>query len=309
MIQRLLRSRALAFLVLGAIFYAISQVLFPEPKPTVGPLAESRVQALVDEWQSLMGRKMTDSELSGVLVAELDRDMLFSKALQLELHLVDPVIAQRLLRNVDFLGLYAEQSDAEKIESALNMRMHLGDEVVKRRLIQLAEEWLLLGSPPDVLTDQDILTYYNSKQEQFWQPERYTFSHVFFPREREADMRQLAEKLGTQIYDFDEALHYGAPFLPGYHFTRQTAEQLARQFGAGFVSNFLALPPVVGQWQEPVSSTFGWHLVWLKGEEKGRILTLEEARQDIVATLQRERRAKALEDAKAVLRQDYEILL
>ena len=309
MIQRLLRSRVVAFLVLGAMFYAISQFLFPEPKPAVGPLAETRVQALVDEWQGLMGRTMTDSELRGLLVAELDRDMLFQKALDLELHLVDPVIAQRLLRNVEFLGLYAEQGDAEKIQSALEMRMHLGDEVVKRRLIQLAEEWLLLNSPPAPIRDQDILDYYADNQDQFWAPERYTFSHVFFPREREEDMRQLAAKLGGEIESFNEALNYGAPFLPGYHFTRQTAEQLARQFGAGFVSNFLALPPAVRQWQAPIASTFGWHLVWLQSEEMGRTLTLEEAQKNIVATLQRERRAKALDDAKAVLRQDYEIML
>ena len=309
MIQKLLRSRALAFLVLGAIFYATSQVLFPEPKPVIGPLAESRVQALVDEWQGLMGRTMNESELKGLLVAELDRDMLFAKALELELHLIDPVIAQRLLRNVEFLGLYAEQSDAEKIQSALAMRMHLGDEVVKRRLIQLAEEWLLLSAPPKPLSDQDLLDYYQANQDQFWSPERYTFSHVFFPREREAEMHRLAAKLGTQIHEFDEALTYGAPFLPGYHFTRQTAEQLARQFGAGFVSHFLALPPAVGQWQTPIASTFGWHLVWLQEEEGGRTLSFDEARNDIVATLQRERRTQALDDAKAALRQDYEIIL
>lgn len=309
MIQKLLQSRALGFLVLGAIFYAASQVLFPEPKPTIGPLPETRVKALVDEWQALMGRKMTDSELRGLLVAELDRDILFAKALALELHVIDPVIAQRLLRNVEFLGLHAEQTDAEKIQSALAMRMHLGDEVVKRRLIQLAEEWLLLRSPPKSLSDQDIRDYYTNNQEQFWAPERYTFSHVFFPREREADMRQLAAKLSTEIQDFDQALNYGAPFLPGYHFTRQTAEQLARQFGAGFVSNFLALPPRVGEWQAPIASTFGWHLVWLQKAETGRTLSLDEAQKDIVATLQRERRDKALSDAKAALRQDYEIIL
>jgi hypothetical protein len=213
------------------------------------------------------------------------------------------------LRNVDFLGLYAEQTDAEKIQSALDMRMHLGDEVVKRRLIQLAEEWLLLSSPPSPISEQDVVDYYNDNQDQFWAPERYTFSHVFFPREREADMRELAAKVGTEIRDFEEALTYGSPFLPGYHFTRQTAEQLARQFGAGFVSNFLALPPSVGHWQAPIVSTFGWHLVWLQDEEIGRTLTLDEARKNIVATLQRESRAKALDDAKLALRQDYEIIL
>ena len=101
----------------------------------------------------------------------------------------------------------------------------------------------------------------------------------------------------------------GAPFLPGYQFNQQTAEQLARQLGAGFVTNWLATQPVPQTWSPPVTSTFGWHLVWLDNLTPGLALSIEEARADIVASLERQRRADELEEAKQALRNDYEMML
>ena len=81
--MRWINTKALRFLLLGLVFYTLMQLLFPEPKPQIGPLAQGRIDALVDEWQALMGRPMSDSERDSVLLAELDRDMLFAKALEL----------------------------------------------------------------------------------------------------------------------------------------------------------------------------------------------------------------------------------
>ena len=309
MIARLMHSRALHFVVLGAVFYALSATFFPPPKPIVGPLSEARVDALVAEWQNLMGRKMRDNEREGLLQAELDRDMLFMKAIELELHLIDPVVQQRLLRNIDFLGLYAEQSEAEKLESAYAMRMHLGDEVIKRRLIQLTEEWLLLKSPPQAVSVADIETYFNENADQFFEDQRLSFSHVFFPRERESDMLKLKSDIESQSLVFETALKRGAPFLAGYNFQSLTPDQIARQFGAGFVTNIMAQELAAGTWLTPIASTFGWHLVWIAEVKPARAQTLDEANDEILATLNRERRLEALDRAKTALRNDYEVVL
>jgi len=308
-ISRLMHSRALHFVVLGAIFYALSAYFFPPPKPIVGPLSQARVDALVAEWQNLMGRKMRDNERQGLLQAELDRDMLFMKAIELELHAIDPVVQQRLLRNIDFLGLYAEQSEAEKLESAYEMRMHLGDEVIKRRLIQLTEEWLLLKSPPQAVSVADIETFFNENADQFLEDQRLSFSHVFFPRERESDMLKLKSDIESQGLVFETALKRGAPFLAGYTFQSLTADQIARQFGAGFVTNLMAQDLSAETWLPPIASTFGWHLVSIAEVKPARAQTLDEASDEILATLNRERRLDALDRAKAELRKDYEVVL
>lgn len=309
MIARLMHSRALHFVVLGAVFYALSATFFPPPKPIVGPLSEARVDALVAEWQNLMGRKMRENERHGLLQAELDRDMLFMKSIELELHLIDPVVQQRLLRNIDFLGLYAEQSETEKLESAYDMRMHLGDEVIKRRLIQLTEEWLLLQSPPQVVSVADIEQYFEENADQFLEDQRLSFSHVFFPREREADMNKLKSDIESQSLAFETALKRGAPFLAGYTFQSLTPDQIARQFGAGFVTNLMAQNLSAETWLTPIASTFGWHLVWIAEVKPARAQTLDEANDEILAILNRERRLEALDRAKTALRNDYEVVL
>ena len=307
--MRWINAKALRFLLLGFVFYTVMQLLFPEPKPLIGPLAQGRIDALVDEWQALMGRPMSDSERDSVLLAELDRDMLFAQALELELHLIDPVVEQRLIRNIDFLGLHSDQEDAKKRAAALAMRMHLGDEVIKRRLIQLAEEWLLLTYPPVSVTLQSVADYFEANKPIFWAPERYTLAHVFFPREREAEVRALEQAIIAESLTHEQALLRGAPFLPGYQFNQHTAEQLARQLGAGFVTNWLVAQPEPQTWSPPVTSTFGWHLVWLNELTPGRALRIDEVRSDIIATLERQRRADALEEAKQALRNDYEMVL
>ena len=90
-----------------------------------------------------------------MVAAELDRDMLFQRAIELDLHLYDTVVYQRLLRNMRFLQLGEGKTDQELYEEALSMRLHLGDEVVKRRLIQVMEQLMLAANPPQPVTEDD----------------------------------------------------------------------------------------------------------------------------------------------------------
>ena len=122
------------FLVLGiGLFWAQSR-LFPEPPVVIGPLPEARVQALQEQWVSTVGRAPSPEQLERMITAELDREMMFQRGLEMELHLYDQVVYQRLLRNMHFLGLAEGKSEKQMYEQALKMRLHLGDEAVKRRL-------------------------------------------------------------------------------------------------------------------------------------------------------------------------------
>ena len=95
-------------------------------------------------------------QLDRMVTTELDRDMLFQRALELDLHLYDTVVYQRLLRNMSFLQLGEGMSEQEQYQQALEMRLHLGDEVVKRRLIQVMEQLLLGFSPPEAPTEEEL---------------------------------------------------------------------------------------------------------------------------------------------------------
>ncbi|RLQ21536.1 peptidyl-prolyl cis-trans isomerase [Seongchinamella sediminis] len=297
----------LHFLLIGWALYLVLGRLFPAPPVVIGPLSEARLEALQQQWLSTVGRMPTEQQMARMVTAELDRDMMFQRGLELELHLYDPVVYQRLLRNMHFLGIAEGKSDQALYEQALEMRLHLGDEVVKRRLIQIVEQLLLAGNPPAAPTEADIAREFAERREELRRPPRYSIEHVYFNREREAEVEQVVASITSESMGPAQARELGSPFLPGYRFMRQSPEQLARHFGAAFVMNLEQAGPQPGQWLGPIRSTYGLHYVYVEALEPGRDASLEEVRSLLVRDLESEARAGALQQSIEQLRQDYEV--
>jgi hypothetical protein len=296
------------FILLGFLLFMLQGMVFPEPKPVVGPISEARTQALVEQWFKATGRPPSEEQVARMIAAELDRDVLFQRALELDLHLYDPVVYQRLLRNMGFLQLAADKNDQELYEQALEMRLHLGDEVIKRRLIQVMEQLLLAANPPADPTEMEIAAEFEQRREELRRPPRYTIEHVYFNRDREAEVEAVVTSIREQNLTPGQALEMSSPFLPGYRFSRQSPDQLARHFGAAFVTNLQQAGPRAGQWVGPVQSTYGQHLVWVSEIEPERDATLEEVRGLLQRDLESSARAEALAAGIARLRQHYEVI-
>jgi hypothetical protein len=296
------------FIVLGSLLFYLQKVFFPEPAPVIGPLNEARIEALQQQWFSSTGRVPTEEQMSRMVTAELDRDMLFQRAIEHDLHLYDTVVYQRLLRNMHFLQLGEGKSDQELYETALDMRLHLGDEVVKRRLIQVMEQLLLAANPPAVPSEADIAAEFDNRREELRRPPRLSIEHIYFNREREAEVDGVIAQIDAQGLSATEARKLSSPFLPGYKFTRQTPDQLARHFGASFVKNLMDSDPKAGHWSGPVRSTYGLHYVWVSELEPERDATLEEVRLQLLRDLESRNKASALRESIDAMREDYEIV-
>jgi hypothetical protein len=299
----------LHFLVLGAVLFLFLRWLNPPPRPTVGPLPQARIDNLQREWFSTTGRPPSEAQLARMVEAELDREILFQEALELDIHLFDPVVRQRLVRNMHFLQLAGERDDEALYQDALRMQLHLGDEVVKRRLIQVMEQLLLSRQPPQPVTEADIAQRFAEGREELRRPERYTIDQIYLPRERASEVETVAAEIRQRELDPDTARKFSSPFLPGYRFVAQSPAQLARNFGAAFVMNFQQLNPVSGTWLGPVESTYGFHLVWIESIEAARDARLDEVRDQLQRDLAIERRREALHSAVAQQRADYEVIL
>jgi parvulin-like peptidyl-prolyl isomerase len=296
------------FILLGYLLFYLQGLLFPLPKPVVGPLSGARLEALQQQWLSATGRLPNAEQLDRMVSAELDRDMLFQRALELELHLHDSVVYQRLLRNMGFLQLGEGMSEQQQYEQALEMRLHLGDEVVKRRLIQVMEQLLLAYNPPQAPSEEEVLAEFESRQEELRRPPRYSIEHIYFNAEREAEAEAAVAQVNAQQLDPAAALELSSPFLPGYRFTRQTPDQLARHFGSAFVTNLLAEQPQAGHWVGPVRSTYGLHYVWVNEVEPGRDATLDEVRTQLLRDLESRASDAALQDSIGKMRAAYEVI-
>ena len=296
------------FILLGALLFWLQGQLFPEPKPVVGPLSEARIEALQQQWFTTVGRSPSEEQLERMISAELDRDMMFQRAVELELHLYDTVVYQRLLRNMHFLGLAEGKSDQELYEQALEMRLHLGDEVVKRRLIQIMEQLMLAANPPAAPAEAELAAEFEQRGEELRRPPRYSIEHIYFNRDREAEVETVIATVKEQAMTPEQARSLSSPFLPGYRFSRQTPEQLARHFGSAFVMNLEQSDPQPGLWRGPIRSTYGLHYVFVSELEPSRDATLEEVRTLLERDLQSRARTAALAESIDRLREEYEVV-
>ncbi len=298
----------LHFIVLGGLLFYLQGVFFPEPKPVIGPLGEARLEALNQQWFASIGRPPTAEQLARMIQAELDRDMLFHRAVSMKLHLYDTVVYQRLLRNMRFLQMGGDQSEEELYRMALDMRLHLGDEVIKRRMIQVMEQLMLAANPPAAPTEQELAAEFEERREELRRAPRFSIEHIYFNRKREPEAEAVIAEINEKGLTPGQARELSSPFLPGYRFTRQTPDQLARHFGSSFVENLLAAEPQAGRWVGPVRSTYGVHYVWVAEMEPARDATLDEVRQQLQRDLESRAKEETLRENIAALREHYEII-
>ena len=297
----------LHFIVLGSLLFYMQGVFFPEPRPVVGPLSTARKEALQQQWFASVGRPPTTEQMARIVETELDRDMLFQRAIEMDLHLYDTVVYQRLLLNMRFLQQAEGKSDEELYQTALDMRLHLGDEVIKRRMVQVMEQLLLASNPPAEPSVQDIEAEFSQRKDELRRPPRYSIEHVYFNRDREPDAESVIATINAEGLTPEQARQLSSPFLPGYQFVAQTPDQLARHFGSSFVRNLEQAEPEPGQWVGPVRSTYGLHYVWVDALEPAREATLDEVRLQLVRDLESRAKEAALRDSITRMREQYEI--
>lgn len=299
----------LHFILLGSLMFSLQGHFFPQSRPVLGPLGEARIEALQQQWLLSAGRPPTAKQLTHMAEAELDRDMLFQRAIELDLHLYDPVVYQRLLLNMRFLQLGRDKSDEELYRAALDMRLHLGDELIKRRMIQVMEQRLLAENPPQQPTEAEIESEFAKRREGLARPARYSITHIYFngEREAEAEAEAVIARIQQENLSPQQARQFSSPFLSGYEFTAQTPERLARHFGMSFVEDLQRQNPRAGHWVGPVRSTFGLHYVWVSALAPPADVTLKDVRAQLQSDLESRARRAALRESIEAMRQRYEI--
>ena len=296
----------LHFVLLGIILNDISGRIFPPSAPVIGPLSTERISTLQRQWMDVTRTVPTPLQLKSMIKSELDRDMMFHFALSKELHLHDPVVYQRLLRNMSFLDLSRGKPKEQVYKEAIDMRMHLGDEVIKRRMIQVVEQILVARNPPDPPSEKQISETFDSRKIEFQRPNKYTLQHLYFPQSKTSNLSSAMNVIKTENMTPDEARKLSFPFLPGYKFVRQSGEQLSRRFGYEFTKNLQALDLSPNKWFGPIGSTYGQHLVWIDEIELARDAVLSEVRSELVRDLERNAYKDALAAELDKLRMKYE---
>ena len=245
--KKLLREPLVHFLLLGAglfvAFGLVGERTGSEPGEIVA--TQGQIESLAIGFARTWQRPPTDRELEGLIQDYIREEVYYREAMALGLDKDDIVIRRRLRQKMEFVT----------------------DDVAAQ------------AEP----TDDELSAYLKAHPETFRVERRFTFSQVYLNPDRHGqnlarDAELLLAKLNEAGGKADVSA-LGDPFLLSHEFEAVPGSEVAKQFGEAFAAKLGALSP--GQWQGPVESGYGVHLVFVGQRTGGRVPALEEVREAV----------------------------
>jgi len=260
--NRILKEPLLHFLLLGAGLFMVYG-LMSKPGDSNAPgkiiITQGQIEHLVDGFTKAWLRPPTSEELAGLVRDRVREEVYCREAVALGLDKDDTVIRRRLRQKLEFIS----------------------DDVAA------------LVEP----TDADLSVYLQAHAGKFRVPQQFTFSQVYLNPEKHGknlarDTAQLLAQL-KQAGDKADLSLLGDAFLLDQQFTALPASEVAKQFGEKFAAQLSGLSP--GQWQGPVESGYGVHLVRVSERTEGHLPALAEVRDAVRREWDNARRLEANE--------------
>jgi len=249
--KRILKEPLLHFLLLGAaLFIAYSLIAKPGSGGAPGKInvTVGQIEHLAAGFAKTWQRPPTDAELKGLVDDWVREEIATREAVAMGLDKDDSVIRRRLRQKLEFVS----------------------DDIAAQ-------------TKP---TDADLNAYLQAHPESFRVEPRITFSQVYLDPTKHGqhlarDAAQLLAKLQQAGGKVDTST-LGDSILLEHSFQSAPTGEVSRQFGEKFAAALAGLAP--GQWQGPIESGYGVHLVYVNERTAARAPALAEVRD----TVQRE---------------------
>ena len=275
--MKLLREPLVHFMSIGAVIYLLYGV-FAEPvledddKTIV--VSAGEIEWMQTAWQKRWNRPPTAAEFDGLIQQYIKETVLYREALTMGLNKHDMVIRRRLAQKLEFLA---------------------------KDLVAL--------TPP---TDEELQTYFSEHRDRYQEPVLYTFTQVFIDPDKRGDAtlaRAEAVKV-TLIAEgeaIDDAGALGDDFMLQSYYPEKDQVEIQKLFGSGFTESLLELSP--GQWNGPVLSGYGVHLVYVSNISEPPSPVFAEVRERVTQDWKVERGEELNEQFYASLRDQYTIVI
>jgi len=208
---------------------------------------------------------------------------------------------QRSPDEQELRGLVADYVKQELLSrEARELGLEENDTVVRRRLAQKMEFFIQDTAQLAEPVDTELRRLYDAGGARYQAPARISFGQMYFKTEpaarhalAELKVRGEAELGDRTLLERDYAGVDG-----------QTVTSL---FGPEFSDTVFALEP--GEWQGPVKSGYGFHLVRVSAHQAAKPRPFEEIRAQVVEEWQRERQSQANKQFFASLFSKYDVQL
>jgi hypothetical protein len=246
--KKLMREPLVHFLLMGAAIFAAYSLMAKGSSGEPGKIVVTQGQlasmreAYIRTWQ----RPPTREEWEGLIRDRVREDVYVREALALGLDKDDSIIRRRLRQKMEFVS----------------------DDIAAQ-------------TQP---TDDALNAYLQAHPDKFRVEQQFTFRQLYLNPGKHGehlarDTAQLLAKLNQAGGDTGFAA-VGDPFMLDNNFTAVPASEVTKQFGDTFTAKLGEISP--GQWQGPVESGYGVHLVFVEERKEGRMPELAEVREQVV---------------------------
>jgi len=187
---------------------------------------------------------------------------------------------------------------------ALALGLDRDDLVVRRRMRQKMEflnDGITESEPEEVA----LQAFLEANPERFRIPSRVTFVQVFLSPDTAGSAEERADAVLAQLRAGEDPEALGDPTLLPRGLTGATPAEVGGRFGAPFAEALAQLP--VTDWNGPVASSFGLHLVRVDAREPARMPALEEVRNVVARDWAVEQHQEARQRFYDTLRSRYQI--
>jgi len=260
-------------LIGGALFAAHAALIQPASTSSSRiEITRGDTEQLRQAWQMQWKRPPTTDELDGLITGEVRERILAREAMKLGLDQDDAIVRRRLAQKLEFL-----------LQDVAAIRQPTEDELVR---------------------------YFAKNRSAYHVPAQLTFSHIYFSSTHRSNAEEDANDVLQRLRGGDAegaAMALSDPFLLDIEFQNRPLPEIEQTFGREFSAAVASLTP--GNWQGPVRSTYGWHLVKVGTRTDAREPSLAEVREKVQRDLAEDQRRRTNDEVFERLKSGYVIVV
>ena len=251
------------FLCVGLAILLLDILLDSKNQDKTIVLYDDEINALIETWKAQVGRPPNDQDLQGIINQLIEEEILYREALKLNLDKDDIIIKRRLAQKIGFL------KQEEK------------------------------SNPP---TEMELREYFDSRESEYFMEARYTFTHLYFSKDKEGSNRAQA---AIDILANKNEAPDSDPFLIGKNFINKTAKEVDRDFGLGFSQNLITAE--INIWLGPFKSIYGSHLVKVSRVTQAQSPNYEEVKREVLMDYLLDQKQEGMKSFINELKKNYEV--
>ncbi len=191
---------------------------------------------------------------------------------------------------------------------ALNLAA--ADPMVRQRIVQQMRQIIMEEAAAGLtVSDEETREYYVRNTAQYTADAGITFSHVFLaaPATR-ADAERMLATLRRHHVPAERAGEFGDRFLYQLNYSEAPYSVVESHFGSTFAEAAFAFDEM-GNWQGPVQSQYGWHLVLPIRFQSAQTPTYEEIAAVVAEDALAEKRQLAAASALDTMLEGYRVTI